>query len=979
MASELDQLEANIVGAEGVGERIDALVALGRALLRKDIARAGEAGDEALALAQEIGDVYREGICLGCLAAIANRVGEHEQAIEYGQKSVAILESWGELGELVLSLETVAVAYWRLSDLSESLVYFLKQLAVCEQLGDEEAHGRVLSGLGVLYSAMGEMEKAIAYEQQGLALFRKIGNKDREALLLNNMSYHYMKMGDYDEALRLGLVGLELAESEKDIYRIIVLAGTLGETYMKKGDIGEAERHCLRGLALLDQHADPNSELDLRFFMGQIKLAQGETAEALTYLEVAVALGERVGNKDALYQAYELMGETRVALGDYQAAYEAQLRCNRIKDEIYNEERATKLRQIEVAHRTAVAEKEASHYADLYASEQSRRQLTEILQQLGQAMVDQVDLGQMLAEILRQLAVLVSFDRGAVLLWRDERLVPITVWPEGSGVWEEVPLVAIGEGPLGIILGEKRPFLTTTTADLDLSPLLRPYFAGGSWLGVPLLRQEVVIGVLTLARREAVAYDEEGVQMARALAAQAAVTIENKRLYQQSEQRAEALTTLAQVGEDILASLDLQVVLERLATHAHQLFNAIQTVLWLRQDEGELFAATVAIGKYSDELRADPMRLGEGFAGGVAQSGQAEIINDMDEGERGKHVPGTPEREETPAALMCAPLQMHNQTIGVLVLYREKAAGSFMTGDLEFLVGLARQAIIAIENARLYRRVQKFNEQLEQEVVARTADLQVAYKQLERLDRTKSDFIAVTAHELRTPITILRGYGQLLEQDALLVGHDYQMNLVSGMVNGARRMHEIVNTMLTMVKVDSRSLELQAEAISLGDIVKKVVRQFRVEIGERKQTVIVEEGMDDLPVVQGDREALMIVFENLITNGIKYTPDGGQIMMRGRMHEVDGRQMVEVQVEDTGIGIAGEALPLIFDKFYQTGEVANHSSGKTKFKGGGPGLGLAIARGIVEAHGGRLWAESEGYDESRLPGSIFYLLLPSKG
>ncbi len=132
-----------------------------------------------------------------------------------------------------------------------------------------------------------------------------------------------------------------------------------------------------------------------------------------------------------------------------------------------------------------------------------------------------------------------------------------------------------------------------------------------------------------------------------------------------------------------------------------------------------------------------------------------------------------------------------------------------------------------------------------------------------------------------------------------------------------------------------------------------------------------------------DPEAIRKVFAHLLGNAVKFTPDGGRISIHGCLMPADSQRYsegaVEIVVQDTGIGIDPEHQELIFDKFYQTGEVALHSSGKTKFKGGGPGLGLAIARGIVEAHGGEIWVESTGQDEVNFPGSAFHLLLPLSG
>ena len=141
-----------------------------------------------------------------------------------------------------------------------------------------------------------------------------------------------------------------------------------------------------------------------------------------------------------------------------------------------------------------------------------------------------------------------------------------------------------------------------------------------------------------------------------------------------------------------------------------------------------------------------------------------------------------------------------------------------------------------------------------------------------------------------------------------------------------------------------------------------------------------EDGFASLPEIKGDKDLLYKVFSHVIGNAIKYTPDGGKIDVSGRTVENDSKEpQIEITIKDTGIGIDKESQELVFEKFYQTGEVLLHSSGKTKFKGGGPGLGLAIARGIVTAHGGRIWLESPGQDEATNPGTTVFVQLPVNG
>ena len=159
-------------------------------------------------------------------------------------------------------------------------------------------------------------------------------------------------------------------------------------------------------------------------------------------------------------------------------------------------------------------------------------------------------------------------------------------------------------------------------------------------------------------------------------------------------------------------------------------------------------------------------------------------------------------------------------------------------------------------------------------------------------------------------------------------------------------------------------------------IIRKVQRSFQSAFDER-QIKFEAEGLEKLPAIAADPDMLHKVFYHLMMNAIKYTPDGGDVKIEGKFINGNEPPHLEVTVSDTGIGIDPNMKDLIFQKFHQTGEVLLHSSGKTKFKGGGPGLGLAIARGIVLAHGGTIKVESLGHDEVKFPGSKFIVSLPA--
>ena len=256
----------------------------------------------------------------------------------------------------------------------------------------------------------------------------------------------------------------------------------------------------------------------------------------------------------------------------------------------------------------------------------------------------------------------------------------------------------------------------------------------------------------------------------------------------------------------------------------------------------------------------------------------------------------------------------------------------------------------------------------------RSAELERANHILEQMDKTKMSFISVSAHELRTPLTLIQGYSQMLQVKA-----DKDPDLkpfAKGLVEGSDRMLEVVNSMLDVTRIDSNMLKLVHADVQLGEIVERVREGFAAALEERKLTFLTEH-LDDLPDVYADPDLIYKVLYHMIMNAIKYTPDGGQITISGRqVEETPGNPEVELVICDTGIGIDPEHHELVFEKFYQTGELHLHSSGRTKYKGGGPGLGLAIAHGIIEAHGGRVWVESQGHDEQNYPGSRFYIRLP---
>jgi len=282
---------------------------------------------------------------------------------------------------------------------------------------------------------------------------------------------------------------------------------------------------------------------------------------------------------------------------------------------------------------------------------------------------------------------------------------------------------------------------------------------------------------------------------------------------------------------------------------------------------------------------------------------------------------------------------------------------------LELMSGLMPLYLHAIEKVASYESESRVN-YVSNELLTLKA-------KLERLDKSKSNFIAVAAHELKTPLTLIEGYTAMIG-DLLPRENDQLHMLAQGVHNGIRRLREIVDDMIDVSLIDNNLMELNFQPIWLNRILNLLKADFKDSIASRKQEVEIRNFPGSEELVFADPERIYQALKNLISNAIKYTPDGGSII-------VDGRTLpgfIEITVSDTGIGIAPENQDVIFEKFGQLGDASLHSSGKTKFKGGGPGLGLPISKGIIESHGGTLWVESEGYNEVACPGSTFHVLLP---
>ncbi len=290
-----------------------------------------------------------------------------------------------------------------------------------------------------------------------------------------------------------------------------------------------------------------------------------------------------------------------------------------------------------------------------------------------------------------------------------------------------------------------------------------------------------------------------------------------------------------------------------------------------------------------------------------------------------------------------------------------------------YLVGMHEKVASAEEKAEY---LLEYNQRLVTRLEEKVRELEKANKELQRVEKMKSDFVILAGHELRTPLTVVYGYLQILLNNPAIPGSPDEegtpRHLLKKVAEAVERLSQVIQDILNVSLIDANRLDLAREPVFINSVFQSILHNLR-SFGPQRQVIFeLGPGLRKLPAIEGDPRRLHQALWNIVSNAIKYTPDHGTITIDGEMLE----DTAHIWVRDTGVGIPAQELAHIFERFYVLEDVSLHRSSKTAFKGGGLGLGLAVSKGIVEAHGGKIWAESAGHDETQLPGSTFHVLLP---
>jgi signal transduction histidine kinase len=458
----------------------------------------------------------------------------------------------------------------------------------------------------------------------------------------------------------------------------------------------------------------------------------------------------------------------------------------------------------------------------------------------------------------------------------------------------------------------------------------------------PLTVRGEIIGQLTVSGLKNV--PDGAIELANNIAEQVSAHIENLRLFELNEKRAHELETVAAVSTTASTVLDPDELLQSVVDLTKERFNLYHAHIYLVDDSLNTLVLASGAGEIGRQMKnagqSIPINAQNSIVARASRERTAVIVNDVRN--ESDFLPNTflPDTR----AEMAVPMVSGDKVIGVFDV-QSNIAGHFSQEDANIYTTLALQVAVALQNARLYVE--------QSETVA----------QLRELDRLKSSFLANMSHELRTPLNSILGFA-----DVILEGLDgpltENMNNDLGLIykNGQHLLH-LINDVLDMAKIESGKMNLNIEKFNLQEIIEEVTSITSTFASEKNLALFIEPDSDHEVEINADKIRLRQVMINLINNSIKFT-EKGKISIRVAR---EGENAL-ISVKDTGIGIPVELLESVFQEFTQVDTT-------TTRKVGGTGLGLPISRRLIEMHGGRLWAESNG-KEGIEGGSTFYVSLP---
>ena len=455
-------------------------------------------------------------------------------------------------------------------------------------------------------------------------------------------------------------------------------------------------------------------------------------------------------------------------------------------------------------------------------------------------------------------------------------------------------------------------------------------------VAAPLLIDDEVVGTLNLWRNEVRPFDQREMAIVTAFAGQAAMAISGVKLVQELEARraelarkVDELEALREVGEAVGSSLDVDHVLSTIAMHAVELSGTGGGSILEYSEHDRCFMVRAAYQtepEVIDRLRGIRIALDETLVGRAAKERRPIAVIDLNMADLDPHLRIL--YEAGWRSVLAVPMLREEQIVGALIV-RRKRTGDFSAETVELMETFASQSTLALINARLFRELEE-----------RSAELEVA-------SRHKSEFLASMSHELRTPLNAVLGFSEVLLEQMFGEINERQEEYLRDIHGSGRHLLELLNEILDLSKVEAGQMELEYTPFELAPVLDQAASMLRERAGLKGIDIVVEAD-DDVGSVEADELRLKQVVINLLTNAVKFTGDGGSVVVRVTRSD---DEVVTIAVTDTGIGVPPSDRERIFESFQQGGR------GPTREEG--TGLGLTLSRRIVELLGGRMSLQSE--------------------